>query len=82
MIPTWLTIELALIPLVLATMVWGSRLEWRSRHNKYECERLGAELTELKKGQSTHNDKLYGKIDTVSTNLHLIMGKLGVTPVD
>ena len=39
-------------------------------------------LDEAKMRQSKHNDRLYGELRTINKNLHRIMGKLDIDPVD
>ena len=78
MIPTWLTIELALIPVLLAGisgLIWLVRLEAAVKTNREG-------LDEAKMRQSKHNDRLYGELRTINKNLHRIMGKLDIDPVD
>ena len=74
MIPTWLSIELALIPAVLAAvsgLIWLVRLEGAVKALNQTAER-----------QAHHNDRLYTELRTINNNLHLIMGKLQIPPVD
>ena len=83
--PTWLTIELALIPVVLAGLaglVWLVRLEAGVKQNK-ENDKLNKEnMKELTARQAKHNDRLYDEARTINKNLHLIMGKLQIPPIE
>ena len=75
--PTWLSIELALIPVVLAGLsgvVWLVRLEAGVKQNRET-------LKETTARQSKHNDRLYAELRTINKNLHLIMGKLQIRPL-
>ena len=74
MIPAWLSIELALIPVVMAAMsglVWLVRLEGAVKALKERATR-----------QVQHNDLLYAELRSINKNLHLIMGKLQIPPVE
>ena len=76
--PTWLTVELALIPVVLAGLagiVWLVRLEGSVKHNKHE-------IINVVQRQQRHNDRVYDEMRSVNKNLHRLMGKLDVEPVD
>ena len=76
--PTWLTIELALIPVVLAALsglVWLVRLEAGVKHNRET-------LRDTTARQAKHNDRLYAELLTINKNLHLIMGKLQIPPLE
>ena len=78
MLPAWLTIELALIPVFLAGggfVVWIARL---GAMVKSERQQRIDDTTR----QAKHNDRLYGEMRKVNNNLHRLMGKLDVEPVD
>ena len=78
MLPTWLTIELALIPVFLAAIgfvVWLARLGATVKNERQ------ARIDETTR-QGKHNDRLYGEVRNINKNLHRLMGKLDVTPVD
>ena len=77
--PTWLTIELGLIPVVLAGLsglVWLVRLEAVHEAKQRDPER------DDRARQAKHNDRLYDELRTINKNLHLIMGKLQITPLE
>ena len=82
MLPTWLTVELALLPLFVGGLIWLVRLEAKVKHNRADIERLEREKKERAKAQGEHNDRLYTMLRKLDNNLHLIMGKMGVEPLD
>ena len=85
MIPTWLTIELALIPVVLAGLsglVWLVRLEAGVKQNRENVRQNREDLKETTARQAKHNERLYNELRTINKNLHLIMGKLQIPPLE
>lgn len=54
-------------------------------HNKEICftllkQKVEAQEQETEDGHETHKD-LYSKVDSLTKNIHLIMGHLGIEPV-
>ena len=94
--PVWLTIEIAVLPFVLAALIWSVRLEMKVRHEaekmaKMETDhekrvrelerRYDERIRELDRGQRVHNDKLYDELRDVSESVHRIEGFLRI-PAD
>ena len=85
--PTWLTIELALLPLaiaVLGTVIGGIvaavRLEGKVKKAQSDADRAGADCAELRSNQGTHNNELYSELRHLSACTHLMMGSMGLKP--
>ena len=78
MLPVWLSIELALIPVGIACIgfvVWIARLGAMVKNERQQ--RIDETARQYK-----HNDRLWAEVRNINKNLHRVMGKLNVTPVD
>ena len=85
MIPAWLTIELALIPLgiaALAALIYVVRVSERVKKAQADATRALNEIDKVREHQAGHHDRLYQKIEHLSNCLHLMMGKMGLEPPD
>ena len=79
-IPIWLTIELALLPLLLGLFVWIVKLsaslsklnEWRDNHQR-QCESVEGGITD-------RLDSMGGKIDGIARDLNQLIGKTEGNP--
>ena len=83
MIPAWLTIELALIPLVvagLAGVLQVVRISERVKAVQADATRALSEIDKVSEHSADHHHRLYQKIEHLSNCLHLMMGKMGLEP--
>ena len=83
MLPTWLTIELALIPLGLVGLTGVLKvvqLNERVRAAQADASRALIEIAGVREHSADHHDRLYTKIEHLSNCLHLMMGKMGLEP--
>ena len=81
MIPGWLTVELALIPLFIVGMagiVFVVRVSERVKKAQADATRALDEVATVREHSADHHDRLYTKIEHLSNCMHLMMGKLGV----
>ena len=85
--PTWLTIELALIPVIILVLtavfggiIWAVRLEGKVKAAQKDASSALTEIEKVKDRQTEHHDRLYGKLEHLSNCVHLIMGSMDIEP--
>ena len=82
-IPAWLTVELALIPLFIVGMagiVFVVRVSERVKKAQADATRALVEIAQVRDHPADHHDRLYAKIEHLSNCLHLMMGNMGLEP--
>ena len=85
MLPTWLSIELALIPVALAGLagiLQVVRLSERVKTAQSDATRALDESAKIREHQASHHERLYRKLEHLSNCTHLMMGSMGLEPPD
>ena len=84
--PEWLGIELAILavlsPVLLGLVTYAFKQHGDGIRRGVELDGVRKDVDAILEARRDRDDKIFNRIDRMDRNQHLIMGKLGIDPVD